>query len=73
MDLQQVAAGAAEDWLPGLGAGQGTWVNALAKQVSVLEHLLSLGFGLSSGLENKMPTPNSSEGKLGGGGVEVEP
>lgn len=73
VEPQQAAAGAGDGGLPGLGAGQGTWANALAKQVSVLVYLLLLGFGLSSGLENKMPPPNSSEGKRGGGGMEAEP
>lgn len=51
--------------LPALGAGQGTWEKALAKQISALAHLLLLGFGLSSELEDKMPPLISSEGIWG--------
>lgn len=51
--------------LPALGAGQGTWEKALAKQISALARLLLLGFGLSSELEDKMPPLISSEGKWG--------
>ena len=51
--------------LPALGAGQGTWEKALAKQISALACLLLLGFGLSSELEDKMPPLIASEGKRG--------
>lgn len=51
--------------LPALGAGQGTWEKALAKQISAWARLLLLGFGLSSELEDKMPPLISSEGKRG--------
>ena len=62
---------AGDDWLPALGAGQGTWANALTKQGSVLACLLILGFRSNFGLENKKPPLNSSKGKLGKGGAEL--
>lgn len=65
--LQQVAVEVGDDTLPGLGASQGTWAKALAKQVNVLAHLLLLGFGSSSKLEDKMPPLKASEGKSWGG------
>lgn len=50
--------------MPALGAGQGTWEKALARQISAWARLL-LGFGLSSELEDKMRSLISSEGKRG--------
>jgi hypothetical protein len=63
--MQQVAARGGPLLITVLGAGQGTWASALAKQVSVLAHLLLLGFGSGFGLEYKILLVNSSEGNLG--------
>jgi hypothetical protein len=51
-----------------IGSRPGHLGKGVGKQVSVLAHLL-LRFRSSSRLEDKMSPVNSSEGKLGGGGV----
>lgn len=68
---QQVTSGVWQCLPLSIGSGPGHPDSALARQVSVLTHLLLLGFESSSGLEDTMPPLNSCEEKLGGREMEA--